>query len=388
LADHGCRQLAAASPDRLDERQRTGDSDVTEPSPIVMLDYDLANPKPRGPEQEWQPHEKQSDKSWEWWYLTTLLFDVAGNPYFLMWCVFHVKGEAHLPPGMTALPGHRLVTSWTMLSDYRARWHFTSKPYAVTTDESTWEPAGNALLFKASDNSHEFVSRWAFKNGTMHLSVESALVSCDLEIGGADRVMWAKDKLGVEGFIQEGAEGDLSFYYSLPKLTLRGSLSTDRSGGGQQQVDVTGQGWVDRQWGDWMTKSWEWSSLRFANGARVNLYNFPNGHQVGTYQRPDGATRWFDTYVVKQNGYLKTRERGIWVSWGWSYELPLDVEGSRHYTLRPLSDKDMLESGANTFYEGPSILVDDATGQEVGIAVTESMDVRVMGNAPYGERQH
>ena len=92
--------------------------------------------------------------------------------------------------------------------------------------------------------------------------------------------------------------------------------------------------------------------------------------------------------MVKQNGYLKTRERGIWVSWGWSYELPLDVEGSRHYTLRPLSDKDMLESGANTFYEGPSILINDATGQEVGIAVTESMDVRIMGNAPYGERQH
>ena len=40
---------------------------------------------------------------------------------------------------------------------------------------------------------------------------------------------------------------------------------------------MSGQGWVDRQWGDFLTKSWEWSSLRFSNRARVNLYNFANG---------------------------------------------------------------------------------------------------------------
>jgi predicted secreted hydrolase len=355
----------------------------------AQLDYDLTNPQPRSAVQEWEPHEKQSDKSWEWWYLTALLFDIAGNPYFFMWCVFHVKGESHFPPGLTVPEEHRLVTSWTMLSDYKAGWHFTAKPFSVSSAESTWDAENNALLFSAADASGDYVSSWSYQEDKMHLTLEAAAIRANLNASGADQIMWAKDKLGIEGFIQEGAEGDLSFYYSLPKLALTGELTLlGPEGSAPRQLQVTGQGWVDRQWGDWLTKSWEWSSLRFANGARVNLYNFPNGHQVGTYQTVQGRTQWFDNYVVKQNGYLKTRERGVWVSWGWSYELPIDVEGSRHFTLRPFSDNDMLESGVNTFYEGPSILIDDATGAEVGMAVTESMDVRIMGNAPYGEHQH
>ena len=40
------------------------------------------------------------------------------------------------------------------------------------------------------------------------------------------------------------------------------------------------------------------------------------------------------------------------------------------------------------FFEGPSRLINDDTGETVGLAVTESMDVRIMQNAPYGANQH
>jgi len=200
--------------------------------------------------------------------------------------------------------------------------------------------------------------------------------------------MYAKDKLGIKGLIQEGAQEDRSYYYSLPRVEIVGRISYIGKGGVRLEIDVTGQGWVDRQWGDFLTKSWEWSSLRFSNGARVNLYNFANGYQVATYQKADGSTQWLDSFLVRQNGYLKTPKQRVWLSWGWSYEFPVEVEGSRHYTLDPFSKLDVFENPNNIFFEGPSRLINDDTGATVGVAVTESMDVRIMQNAPYAPNQH
>ncbi len=108
----------------------------------------------------------------------------------------------------------------------------------------------------------------------------------------------------------------------------------------------------------------EWSSLRFSNGARVNLYNFANGYQVATYQKADGSTQWLDSFLLRQNGYLRTPERGVWLSWGWSYEFPVEIEGSRHYTLEPFSKLDVYENPANILFEGPSRLINDDTARE------------------------
>jgi hypothetical protein len=59
------------------------------------------------------------------------------------------------------------------------------------------------------------------------------------------------------------------------------------------------------------------------------------------------------------------------------------VEGSHQYTLEPFSELDVFENPNNIFFEGPSRLINDVTGETVGVAVTESMYVRIMQNAPY-----
>ena len=64
------------------------------------------------------------------------------------------------------------------------------------------------------------------------------------------------------------------------------------------------------------------------------------------------------------------------------------MEGSHHYTLEPFSKLDVFESPVNILFEGPSRLINDETGETVGVAVTESMDVRIMQNAPYAAHQH
>jgi hypothetical protein len=50
--------------------------------------------------------------------------------------------------------------------------------------------------------------------------------------------------------------------------------------------------------------------------------------------------------------------------------------------------KDVYVTPENTLFEGPSHLIDDSTDEVVGVAVSESMDVRIMNNAPGGPNQH
>ncbi len=350
---------------------------------MSTLSYSVTEPALRSPVEEWQPHGKQSECSHEWWYVTAVVHDTTGNPYFLVWCPFHFTGEKTGPASAGLPRDERAIAALTGFTAYRDSFHIGGFPAAVVNEADTWEAKTNALRFAAGD----YRSEWSYNGDIMHLTVASPQLSYDLRLTGAGQVMYAKDKLGIKGFIQEGAQEDRSYYYSLPRVEIVGRITYTGKGGVRHEIDVTGQGWVDRQWGDFLTKSWEWSSLRFSNGARVNLYNFANGYQVATYQKADGSTQWLDSFVLRQNGYLRTPERGVWLSWGWSYEFPVEVEGSRHYTLEPFSKLDVYEYPSNILFEGPSRLINDDTGETVGVAVTESMDVRIMQNAPYAANQ-
>jgi hypothetical protein len=351
---------------------------------MTTLSYSITKPALRSPVEEWQPHGKQSESTMEWWYLTAIVHDAAGNRYFLAWCPFHFTGEKASPASAGLPRDERAIAAMAGFTDYRENLHIGDFPAAVVNEADTWDPKSNALRFAAG----EYSSEWSYSGDDMRLSVASPRLSFALRLTGAKQVMYAKDKLRIEGFIQEGAPEDRSYYYSLPRVQIAGRITYTGKGGISREIDVTGEGWVDRQWGDFLTNSWEWSSLRFSNGARVNLYNFANGYQVATYQKADGSTQWMDSFLLHQNGYLRTPKKGIWLSWGWSYEFPVEVEGSRHYTLEPFSKLDVYENTDSILFEGPSHLINDDTGERVGIAVTESMDVRIMRNAPYAANQH
>jgi predicted secreted hydrolase len=172
------------------------------------------------------------------------------------------------------------------VTDYNSDFHFGESPVAVARDADTWDSSSNAVRYDLGGYGGE----WSFIDDALQVTVQSPKLLFDLRLTGASQVMYAKDKLGVEGFIQEGAPEDRSFYYSLPRLNLTGRIAFSDKTGARRELEVQGAAWVDRQWGDFLTKAWEWSSFRFSNGARVNLYNFFNDYQVGMYQRADSST--------------------------------------------------------------------------------------------------
>jgi predicted secreted hydrolase len=360
---------------------------MIDPKKDIFIDYDIENRKLRSPIEEWHPHIAQTEKTMDWWYVTTLLHDAAGNPYFLFWCDFQFAGkkQIELIPGLAphVKSGQKVFNTIANLTDYSNKYHVGATEVAVMDEKDSYDLESNSLLYKSENRQ----AKWSYDGKTSNLLLKTELFDADLTMLNADYIMYAKDKYNTEGFMQEGNENEFSFYWSLPRLLIIGKIAFTDKNGNRKEIDVTGQGWIDRQWGDFLAKTWEWTSMRFNNGARVNLYNFDNGYQVGTYQKADGSCEWFDNFIIRQNGYCKTPSN-YWFSWGWSYEFPIEIEGAKKYTVDPFSSMDIVDDKANRFYEGPGKLYNDETGEVVGITIVESMDIKVMNNAPYGVNQH
>lgn len=348
---------------------------------MEFLDYDLKDGNHRSAEQEWYPHKSIGPNAFEWWYFTAPLRGDNGHDYFLFLCEFNFNAGLYRKAmeadygGKVPTDGIPMVTT-AHLSDYTEKYFLNGNGECIIKPEDLFDNENNALIVKQDGKPIDI--HFAYKGDTVTIKAKTSIYECEINCTGASRVMWMQDTLGKEGLIQEGGKADRSFYYSLPQLPYTGWIKYKDASGEEKVVNVSGEGWVDRQWGNFMTKSWEWTSFRFNDGDRLNTYNFGNGYQVCTFQKADGTTENYDKYLVVQNGYLRTPANS-WVSWGWDYYLPLK---DKYYKLVPVSDKNVIPSKMNTFFEGLSKIY-DAEGNEVGCAVTESMDVKVMHNGPY-----
>ena len=108
---------------------------------------------------------------------------------------------------------------------------------------------------------------------------------------------------GPNGIVAEGP-GAVSAYYSGPRLAAAGALIL-----GRLTSPVTGQGWLDHQWGNFATNSaswhWNWFACQFRNDSDLMLYQFitpsgrPVGTQDGTFVSPDGVVTHPQLFTVR-----------------------------------------------------------------------------------------
>lgn len=351
-----------------------------------LLTYDIKNGTNRTAEEEWKPHQPLSEKFIEWHYLTAEMNGSNGHRYFGFFCDFNMTSDRYINemvnPAMKAMgvedfevpESHAVHMLQSVLIDCETNEKYTVMEATTMHVDDFYDYDKNELQYKSDKSALNF----AFKGDKVTLGLNAERYGVELNCTSIQEPMWAQDKLDVKGLIQEGAPSDFSLYYSLTNLPFYGTLILKDENGKEEKIEVTGRGWIDRQWGDFMTKAWEWSSMRFADGDRINLYNFQGGYQVGTYQHADGSCEYFDSFTVIQNGYSKT-DSGTWFSYGWSFKLPVK-DGT--YTVIPYTDKSTIEAIGNNFYEGLGRLVDE-NGKDVGLCVNETMDTRVMNNGPY-----
>jgi predicted secreted hydrolase len=102
---------------------------------------------------------------------------------------------------------------------------------------------------------------------------------------------------GDKGLSQKsGDRGSASYYYSIPRVSVRGRLVRDG-----QSTGVQGLAWVDREWGSGALggneQGWDWFALQLEDGSSLMFYALRNhdgrrdSHSAGTWIGPAGQSR-------------------------------------------------------------------------------------------------
>ncbi|AXS84046.1 lipocalin-like domain-containing protein [Marinobacter sp. Arc7-DN-1] len=200
----------------------------------------------------------------EWWYLTANLETAGGDPLGLQWTQFRqaikprpVDAE---PPPASEWP---LEAAWMAHGavSFKGRHHFaeklargdvghagaTAEPLAVWLDD--WQLSGPS------------------GDGPWRLQVSADGWSYDLFLS----INRGPVAHGNQGFSAKSASGEGSMYFSLVDLQIEGTVTL-----AGETLEVSGQGWFDREWSSQFLKAgqqgWDWFALHLDSGDRLMAF--------------------------------------------------------------------------------------------------------------------
>ena len=349
------------------------------------MPYDFKNFTSGNPVEEWGPHIPQDEWFLGWRWYTASLSGMDGSRYFL-YMIFQPAGPGFYAPvnaevGKEFDPEKPLTNVFYRLTNVDSgETIFYGQEYTDASYDEIYDVDTKSWIF----NGETFSASLSYDGEVMKLNAESEAGSLNLTALGKPR-FYNDPEMDKEGFMREGA--GLTYYYSSPNMPSHGEY-TKITDGKKEIVQFDGRGWLDNQVCDLVDPEsikWEWTGLLFADGDRINLYNFLHkDFQICTWFKADGTREVsVDGFTQSQNGYTKL-ESGIWVSYGWEFEIPYK---GKKYTVEPCCPNLMPATGKpGGMLETLGKLLDE-NGKQVGWATTESMDVRELDNGPNGSRQ-
>lgn len=192
----------------------------------------------------------------EWWYTAGTVAGTRGDDFFWFATVWSSMGALVARVNVVDLQADRVVLSdeYTKLAVPAAQ----QRQLTVGGFSLGWRPAGAW-------------GRW----------------SVAATVGGQGRLRLTLTPVqpyvlnGQDGITPQG-KGALSAYYSSPRLAARGTLVADG-----RSTAVSGQGWLDHQWGNFVSNPgsdhWNWFACQFTNRSDLMLYQFitPSGEPTG-----------------------------------------------------------------------------------------------------------
>jgi len=209
-------------------------------------------------------HGPHPDYRSEWWYLTGHLRAEEGEEFGFQFTLFK--------NGVTARPARR-ASAWAVDQVYMAHFALTDvsrRKFHSLEHFSRGEPG---LAGAAADPWHFWLGSWqVIQTGsnplTLRLEAAEGQVALDLRLENRKPVVLQGD----QGFSRKGiGPGQASFYYSLTRLAVSGSIHIDG-----RRLAVTGQAWMDREWGTTQLAAhlagWDWFSLQLDDGREIMYY--------------------------------------------------------------------------------------------------------------------
>ncbi|MCO7247999.1 lipocalin-like domain-containing protein [Halomonas sp. Mc5H-6] len=225
-------------------------------------------------------HGAHPDYRIEWWYLTANLEDDQGQPLGLQWTLFR---QALTPPDERPAPSPWAVDQVWMahLGISRGETHVAAERFARSHSEHANGQAGvEAAPFQAwiDDWSLESPPDANFEDFTLQAySGEGAERSgYTLNLSAQGPLIWH----GENGFNAKTVEGQGSRYYSQPFLSITGRVTLNG-----ETREVSGQGWLDREWSSQLLTpeqtGWDWFSLHLDDGRKLMAYRLRGGGEAG-----------------------------------------------------------------------------------------------------------
>ncbi|MBN1945141.1 MAG: hypothetical protein JW797_05660 [Bradymonadales bacterium] len=267
----------------------------------VEVEYDATDlAEEMGPPIELPWDESPHSSMIEWWYYTGTLTTPAEDLYGFELVTFQgISGR------IVAYIGHFAVTDLATQS-----FHLATR--IGTEDQRDAAEVGFLLD----------VDGWTMSGHDGHDQISADLdgYAIDLQL---EAVKPAVMQYG-DGVMQIGSQEPF-YYYSYTRMEVTGTLTL-----GEEPVEVTGEAWMDHQWGDMGQdyEGWDWYSLRLDDQTEVMVFvvrgNLGQDFVGGTFIRADGSYQELDPEQIgiEVLGQWESPHTGGVYPAGWTLTIP------------------------------------------------------------------
>ncbi|MGI9391769.1 MAG: lipocalin-like domain-containing protein [Boseongicola sp.] len=291
-----------------------------------------------------EDHGPHTDFRIEWWYLTANLLGTDGKDYGVQWTLFR---NALTPSG---LPDDQVWMAHAAIATPAGHY------YAQRLARGGLGTAGvTDAHFEA------FLDEWYMRGPNLNnlsLFAQGADFAYDLVLA-ADAESIAQ---GANGYSVKSDAGLASHYYSQPHYQVKGALVLPEG-----TVEVTGQGWLDREWSSQPLTStqsgWDWVALHFDSGDKLMGYRLRDenegNHTVGTWIPAKGRSTQLRPGDLTMSPISTTAVDGRNIPTNWQISFPVESLEIEVTALYP-------DSWMPTFvpyWEGPVSISGSHTGR-------------------------
>lgn len=251
---------------------------------------------------------QHTDYRIEWWYVTANLSSDTGETLGIQWTLFRLA-DAPAPEregwaNQQRWLGHVALT--------RANQHFFAETYA----RGGVGQAGVSMAPFSAWIDHWSISADDDAASRFTLTASTADFSYQLTLQQRGPAVLQ----GEQGYSVKSAQGQASYYLSLPFLDVTGAIQL-----GDETLKVSGNAWLDREWSSQPLSAdqqgWDWFSLHLDQGDKLMLFRLRHSQAEdyfsGTYIRADGTTQALQPAQIRMQPlhYHTVANKKLPVSW-------------------------------------------------------------------------
>ena len=220
----------------------------------------------------------------EWWYLTLVLSDADSEEIGVQFTLFRQALTADPVPSANRWQSNQVYLAHLALVDVASGQHLARERFAR---------GHPALAGVRADPFSLWLEDWRIDAGEeqWRLAAGTADMAVDVVLGNAVEPVLQGDR----GFSRKGPD-QASYYYSMPRLPVSGRVMVDG-----RFREVTGLGWLDREWSTSVLSDaqvgWDWFALQLDDGRSAMAYQLRrqdgqrDTHDQGILVAEDGTSR-------------------------------------------------------------------------------------------------